>query len=84
MSKSEWFPFWGTLPNCHISKLFAKLFIVLKKCTKPWCEAIKKNSNECRLTYTYSLTFVNIPYLKSKGYKLLILIFKSLDLEDVY
>ena len=63
--------FLGKLFNFQNSKLSAKLLYVLRNYKNPWCTFVKSILNEYGLSSVWQESSINIPWLKSKVYKIL-------------
>ena len=63
--------FLGKLLNFQNSKLSAKLLYVLRNYKNPWCTFVKSILNEYGLSSVWQESSINIPWLKSKVYKIL-------------
>ena len=69
--------FWGKLLNFQNSILSSKLLYVLRNYKNPWCQFVQSILNECGLSSVWQENSINIPWLKSKVYNILLDQFKQ-------
>ena len=60
-----------------INQISATLLYVLRNYKNPWCKFVQSILNECGLSSAWQENSINVPWLKSKVYNILLDQFKQ-------